>query len=145
MTYREKLKQEYPENVSDIYAGGCKGCPKTYGYGPEGGSNGEICIAWQKSAEAHIDFCRQCWDREIPEEEPADAVPDVNDVLEALQRLHENAHMTTLTAAFYNVASTAVEDYGGNTERLCTYLRGICDLMDAVAALMTEEEGDDHA
>lgn len=140
MTYREKLQQEYPECVSDIYAGGCKGCPKTYGYGPEGGSNGETCIAWQKSAEAHIDLCRQCWDREIPEEEPAAAVPNVDGVLEALQRLHENAHMITLTAAFYNTVSAAVEDYGGNAERLYHYLRGVCDLVDNVAALMTEED-----
>lgn len=139
MTYREKLQQEHPECVSDCYAGGCKGCPKTYGYGPEGSSSEETCIAWKKSTMAHIDLCRQCWDQEIPEAEPAATVPDVDDVLEALQRLRENAHMTTLTVAFYNTVSAAVEDYGGNAERLYHYLRGVCDLVDAVAALMTEE------
>lgn len=134
MTYREKLQQEHPECVSDCYAGGCKGCPATYGYGA-------TCIAWKKSTMAHTDLCRQCWDREIPEEEPAatETNVDVDDVLGALQRLHENAHMTTLTAAFYNTVSAAVEDYGGNAERLYHYLRGACDLVDAVAALMTEE------
>ena len=140
MTYREKLQQEHPECVSDNYAGGCKGCPRTYGYGPEGDLSGATCIAWGKSAEAHINLCRQCWDQEIPGEEPAATVPDVDDVLEALQRLHENAHMTTLTAAFFNTVSAAVEDYGGNAERLYHYLRGVCDLVDNAAALMTEEE-----
>ena len=142
MTYREKLKQEHPENVSDIYAGGCKGCPKTYGYGPEDDATRETCIAQQKSRGISKELCRQCWDRKIPEEEPAatETNVDVDDVLEALQRLHENAHMTTLTAAFYNTVSAAVEDYGGNAERLYHYLRGVCDLVDAVAALMSEEE-----
>ena len=139
MTYREKLQQEHPECVSDNYAGGCKGCPSSYEYGPEDSLSGETCIAWQKSVEARKYLCRQCWDREIPGE-PAATVPDVDGVLEALQRLHENAHMTTLTAAFYNTVSTAVEDYGGNAERLYHYLRGACDLVDNVAALMTEEE-----
>lgn len=139
MTYREKLKQEYPENVSDIYAGGCKGCPKTYGYGPEDGATRETCITQQKFMWINKELCRQCWDREIPEEEPETIETDVDGVLEALQRLHEYAHMITLIAAFYNTVSTAVEDYGGNVERLYHYLRGACDLVNAVAALMTEE------
>ena len=44
MTYREKLQQEHPEYVSDGYAGGCKGCPKGYGYGPEETTNKNTCI-----------------------------------------------------------------------------------------------------
>lgn len=140
MTYREKLQQEHPECVSEEFIGGRKGCPIIYGYGPEDQDNKSTCIGYGKLMSAYVDvFCRQCWDREIPEEEPAAAVPNVDGVLEALQRLHENAHMTTLTAAFYNTVSAAVEDYGGNAERLYHYLRGVCDLVDNVAALMTEE------
>ena len=30
MTYREKLKQEFPQFVGDQYAGGCNGCPDDY-------------------------------------------------------------------------------------------------------------------
>lgn len=45
----------------------------------------------------------------------------------------------TITAAFYNVVSNKVEDYGGNTDLLYTYLRGACDLMDAVAELIVED------
>lgn len=140
MTYREKLQQEHPEAVSVEYIGGCKGCPNTYGYGPEGKLNSDACIARINFLRKQQINCRECWDQEIPEEEPAATVPDVDDVLESLQRLHENAHMTTLTAAFYNTVSAAVEDYGGNAERLYHYLRGVCDLVDNVAALMTEEE-----
>lgn len=139
MTYREKLQQEHPEKVDDLWAGGCKGCPADYEYGSEEMDKKGACIAYGCEPKEYIDLCRQCWDREIPEEEPTATVPDVDDVLEALQRLHENAHMTTLTAAFYNTVSAAVEDYGGNAERLYHYLRGVCDLVDNVAALMTEE------
>lgn len=42
-----------------------------------------------------------------------------------------------LTAAFYNVVSNKVEDYGGNTDLLYTYLRGVCDMVGAVAELIT--------
>lgn len=141
MTYREKLKQEHPEYVSEDAIGGCKGCPNHYGYGPEEQDNKNTCKGYGKLLSPYIEvFCRQCWDQEIQEEEPAATAPDVDDVLESLQRLHENAHMTTLTAAFFNTVSAAVEDYGGNAERLYHYLRGVCDLVDNVAALMTEEE-----
>ena len=36
MTYREKLTMEHPEFVGANLIGGCKGCPTTYGYVPEG-------------------------------------------------------------------------------------------------------------
>lgn len=140
MTYREKLQQEHPECVSVRFIGGCKQCPEHYGYGSENATNKNTCMAYGKPITAYLDICRQCWDREIPEEEPQTTTVDVDDALEALQRLHENAHTTTLTVAFYNTVSAAVEDYGGNAERLYHYLRGVCDLVDNVAALMTEED-----
>lgn len=60
MTYREKLKKEYPEKINLISWGGCEGCPGTYDYSddeyprcPYGRPNGSNCS--------------KCWDREIPE------------------------------------------------------------------------------
>ena len=61
MTCREKLKMEHPDGVSDIYDGGCKGCPNNYGYLPP------------MRPECEFDFsireCGKCWDREIPDNE----------------------------------------------------------------------------
>ena len=56
MTCREKLKLEQPEAVDVMYAGGCASCPNEYGYlrDPD----------WCHNP----DKCRECWDREIPEE-----------------------------------------------------------------------------
>lgn len=45
MTYREKLQQEHPEKVDDLWAGGCKGCPADYEYGPEEQDKKGACIA----------------------------------------------------------------------------------------------------
>lgn len=57
MTFREKLKQEHPKFVGDTYGGGCKGCPKDYGYIKE------ACP--MKSTNGYS--CHKCWDREVPE------------------------------------------------------------------------------
>lgn len=43
-----------------------------------------------------------------------------------------------LAVAFYNCVTSAVEEYGGNTDRVYTYIRGMCDLIDAVAELVTD-------
>lgn len=55
MKFREKLKEEYPEKVRDIYNGGCYGCPRDYGY--------------EKSMPMHCSqsMCSMCWDREVSE------------------------------------------------------------------------------
>ena len=56
MTYRERLTMEHPEFVGENLIGGCKGCPTTYGYVPEG------------SISCHdYSSCTECWDREILE------------------------------------------------------------------------------
>lgn len=57
LTFREKLKQEHPEYVGG-YAGGCKGCPNKYGY------IDEKC----PMTSGEVKGCRECWDREIPEQ-----------------------------------------------------------------------------
>ena len=52
MTFKEKLKMEYPECVSGKWICGCRGCPNDYGYEEYHSCKG-------------ID-CNECWDREIP-------------------------------------------------------------------------------
>lgn len=58
LTFREKLKQEHPEKLKVTYGGGCKGCPKDYGY------INEKCPMQDKK----VKNCRECWDREITEQ-----------------------------------------------------------------------------
>ena len=53
MTYKERLREEYPELVSGAFEGGCKGCPYHYGYENE---ESDVCPN-----------CYACWNREIPE------------------------------------------------------------------------------
>lgn len=55
MKFRERLKEEHPEKVRDIYNGGCYGCPRDYGY--------------EKSMPMHCSqsMCSMCWDREVGE------------------------------------------------------------------------------
>lgn len=62
MTYRERLQKEHPENVDEVYIGGCKGCPCDYGYE----ANREKCMM-------RLSSCAACWDREIPGSEPLES------------------------------------------------------------------------
>ena len=57
MTCREKLKIEHPNCISITHLGGCIGCPSCYGYleNPKYCNNGD-------------DYCEECWNREIPEQ-----------------------------------------------------------------------------
>lgn len=61
MTYREKLANEHPEEIDDKEWGGCNGCPSSYGY-----------ERFQGCRDGNEEACTACWDREIPEEKPAD-------------------------------------------------------------------------
>ena len=54
MTLRDKLRIEHPECIGDIWFGGCKDCPKQYGYTKDG------CC---DSKTVNDDICRECWDR----------------------------------------------------------------------------------
>lgn len=56
MTFRERLKNEHPEDVNWSFLGGCCGCPKDYGYELD---RPDECPALD---------CADCWDRVIPEE-----------------------------------------------------------------------------
>lgn len=60
MTFKERLKIEHPSKVSNIFSGGCDGCPHKYGY--------------ESREESHKNCnlndgngCTYCWNREIPE------------------------------------------------------------------------------
>lgn len=55
MTFKEKLKQEYPEKLVNGCCGGCIGCPTDYGYEKENDCDG-----------ASEYNCTKCWNREMP-------------------------------------------------------------------------------
>lgn len=55
MTCREKLAMEHPEFVSNVFLGGCRGCPDDYGY------MDRILYCHQPNLN-----CYDCWNREIP-------------------------------------------------------------------------------
>ena len=62
MTFREKLKQEHPENINAHYAGGCLGCPYDYDYEETPPSFHNKCRTHEQ-----LGSCAACWDREMPE------------------------------------------------------------------------------
>ena len=58
MTYRDRLRRDHPEYVDDdIYIGGCKACPWSYGYEDVP----DTCYL-QKDMDKE---CKRCWDREM--------------------------------------------------------------------------------
>ena len=69
MTCKEKLMMEFPEDVSDVYGGGCRGRPHDYLYmrGLCNGKNGSPTK------------CVHCWNREIPETEPTKPETTIQD------------------------------------------------------------------
>lgn len=58
MKLRDKLFEERPYCVKDIYYGGCEGCPNHYGYE-------ENCPCGDEAA--NEEMCRECWDRDESE------------------------------------------------------------------------------
>ncbi len=69
MTCRERLKRDHPENIDPQSTGGCMNCPHTFGYLLE--------PAWCTEGE-HDNVCTACWDREIPDSEPINAINHPN-------------------------------------------------------------------
>lgn len=61
MTFREKLSIEHPEYIGNIWDGGCKDCPYSYGYD---GIENNIC----DNKTVNNDICTKCWNREYPGE-----------------------------------------------------------------------------
>lgn len=68
MTCREKLMQEHPCSVDEIYYGGCLGSPSRLGYA----LNPEWC---SYANDGTYSRCSECWDRDIPGAEPTNS-PD---------------------------------------------------------------------
>lgn len=70
MTFKEKLKHDYPLRVSNEHAGGCISCPTSYGYEAR---RPHFCLG-----HAHDVECTACWNREMPGTEPTK--PEVNNI-----------------------------------------------------------------
>lgn len=73
---------------------------------------------------------------------------DNKKLTEELERLagedKEAADWTALmVAAYYNVVSEKLDDYGGNTAGLATYLQGVDDLASSMIVLSGQAEEDD--
>lgn len=60
MTFKEKLKQEFPENIIKECAGACYLCPYSYGYESETKSK-KNCKLYGGNG------CEYCWNREMEE------------------------------------------------------------------------------
>lgn len=68
MTFRDRLKEEYPNRHKDLGDGLPIGCPAAYGYETH-------CI---KECPSNDISCQDCWDREIPE--ASDTENELDDV-----------------------------------------------------------------
>ena len=71
MTCREKLKKEHPEDVSDMWIGGCCSCPDNRVYIE---TNQTECRGDRTKASREL--CTKCWDQEIPGTESTTQEPD---------------------------------------------------------------------
>ena len=110
----------------DCFETGAAGCPNKYFAGAK-----NICN--QPGRTGSSGNCRECWEQEV------DILQGRTDC-QVRDQDPVTFTLADLTIAFYNVVSKAVEDYGGNAERLYSYTRGVCDLVDALARLITGEE-----
>lgn len=99
MTYREKLAIEHPDEVSEDYVGGCAGCPYDHGY-------------LEQPSDCPKISCKECWDREIPEEPKK-----FKDPVEYIA-----AH-SSKASRFEQLAEEAVE-LAHAAQKIARYLRG---------------------
>lgn len=65
MTFKEKLIKEHPGCISKFHAGGCIGCPASYGYETIEDSG---CL--RQPNDVSDERCTACWNRTIPGTEP---------------------------------------------------------------------------
>lgn len=66
MTFREKLQEEFPDDIKDDYIGGCNGCPCDYAYESHGSGLCDLCHRNYTLDELKT-LCTKCWDREFLE------------------------------------------------------------------------------
>lgn len=124
MTYREKLKLEHPDAVSPAAMGGCIGCPKHYGYGPESSGNTWCHFRRQSTAGGDEDACATCWDGVVSKIEE---VTDMSYTSAAVRQL--------IMAAFFNAVGGAVDEV-----KSLDYIRGVSAMADAMIELMQQDE-----
>lgn len=119
MTYREKLAEEHPQHISDLYGGGCYGCPHEYGYTFKTEDVSTMGCANDGACDA---TCAKCWDREMPDKCPIDI--RVGDTGVAIGKILDSGDRTEF-------ASGAVRDMREG--------KGRCDLMplEVVAEYLT--------
>ena len=98
---------------------GAAGCPNTY-------FDGAKCLC-NLPGRAGKENCRACWNQEvrIPDGPAEDPGKDM-----------QTFTIEKLAFAVYNTVSKAVEDFGGNADGFYRYTRGVCDLVDELAALV---------
>lgn len=66
MTYREKLKIDFPQFVSEKYQGGCNRCPRRY---YKMSKSREKCFMRPfELGRPGDELCRTCWNQEMEED-----------------------------------------------------------------------------
>lgn len=93
MTYREKLKKEHPEEITEACTGGCYGCPHSYNYCKK---DDTLCADMPHiRVKPDEDKCRKCWGQEIPGTEKKKIVklpPDKKE-LKAMRAVFKDGHV----------------------------------------------------
>ena len=77
MTRREWVEKHFPDNVDLFrYIGGVEGCPGNEIYNEMPGYDSQIYSG--KCGKRNSEACYSCWDEEIPPDNPASTVDNVN-------------------------------------------------------------------
>lgn len=64
MTFRERLKEEYPYSCQSGFVGGCCFCPRNYDYEPPHNGLCETECDRILTDDELKELCTKCWDRE---------------------------------------------------------------------------------
>lgn len=96
MTFREKLQAEHPEEVNEMFTGGCYGCPYEYDY------ESHCNCASVEAGRCTDDRCRNCWDREMPEEKKAEEPVEI--------KIEEEKKMRNLSDVIRDTVLNAISD-----------------------------------
>ena len=106
MTYKEILEIIYPENVSDDYCGGCKGCPGDHIQ--EGPIVSEACHG------IHEESCAKCWNSEAPvnEEKKYIKPEDIKEIVHKLKAepCPDDDGLFSMSSAFHTIRAKIVEE-----------------------------------
>lgn len=119
MTFREKVTQEYPDDIAPDLHGGVAGCPYTYGYELHAWCE---CVGKESSAET----CTECWNREMPAE-------DAKEIYK--KALGDMGNTAQESAGYLKKVTGAIKDSGERREFASGAVRDIqegkgrCDLM----------------